>query len=388
MDYHESYISSNVKIDKSLMAVATYLLLELFFTFLRDGSHSNIYAGFIHTLKVYLADGYNCTTQKKESRLKCRKPLYRQLSLLSPVKCWIDCWTHVFRRWDTGSRCNNGHIIQAEILTRLQAEDENTLISFRANFRILDGDTFDASLIDTNSTSYRKKSRSYRELINLLVRRSEHRLGFVGSEILALDGVEENGMSVHFKLHFDRRHANVTKEALHTLFLRLFDKTVTTRSQRFNQLTIDPHSLYVEEPGMAEPNLPPTLEVSKEEEKTEESETITEAPRICILSRLDYCNHENMTSYPNLFGHTNSQQVQEDIVRFREIVDSECSPEVAFSFVCELLQPSCGDDTMALNVSLSLPCRSQCLDFMTQCEARLPTDIKALFVCDNFNVDC
>lgn len=52
-------------------------------------------------------------------------------------------------------------------------------------------------------------------------------------------------MSVHFKLHYDRKRTNVTTEGLRTLFYRLFNKSDTTRSYRFNQLTIDPHSLYV-----------------------------------------------------------------------------------------------------------------------------------------------
>jgi atrial natriuretic peptide-converting enzyme len=125
-------------------------------------------------------------------------------------------------------------------------DDEMSLLSFRANFRVVSGDTFEPSLVDTNSTAYRKKSRSYKELLNLLIRRSEHRTGFVGSEVLALDGVDERGMSVHFRLHYDRERTNVTSDQLRTLFHRLVNKTQPVRSEHFNKLSIDPNSIYIE----------------------------------------------------------------------------------------------------------------------------------------------
>jgi len=125
-------------------------------------------------------------------------------------------------------------------------EEERSLLSFRANFRIVSGDSFEPALVDTNSTAYRKKSRTYKELVNLLIRRSEQRVGFVGSEILALDGVDERGMAVHFRLHYDRDAANVTSDQLRTLFHRLVNRTQPVRSEHFNKLTIDPQSIYVE----------------------------------------------------------------------------------------------------------------------------------------------
>jgi atrial natriuretic peptide-converting enzyme len=125
-------------------------------------------------------------------------------------------------------------------------DEEVSLLSFRANLRVLAGDSFEPALVDTNSTEYRKKTRSYKELLNLLVRRSEHNTGFVGSEVLALDGVGERGVAVHFRLHYDRQRANVTSDQLRALFARLVDRTETVRSEHFNRLTIDPQSIFVE----------------------------------------------------------------------------------------------------------------------------------------------
>lgn len=61
---------------------------------------------------------------------------------------------------------------------------------FRATFRIIKGDTFSLDLTDTNSTIFRNHSRSYGERLNLLFRRSPVSSGFMGTEVLALDGYD------------------------------------------------------------------------------------------------------------------------------------------------------------------------------------------------------
>lgn len=59
---------------------------------------------------------------------------------------------------------------------------------FRATFRVIKGDTFSLDLTNTNSTIFKNHSRNYSERLNLLFRRSPVSSGFIGSEVLALDG--------------------------------------------------------------------------------------------------------------------------------------------------------------------------------------------------------
>lgn len=58
---------------------------------------------------------------------------------------------------------------------------------FRGKFQILN-DKWSMDLANQNSLRFQQKSRDYRERINLLVRRSDLREAYEGSEILALDG--------------------------------------------------------------------------------------------------------------------------------------------------------------------------------------------------------
>ncbi|XP_059491269.1 uncharacterized protein LOC132205909 [Neocloeon triangulifer] len=267
-------------------------------------------------------------------------------------------------------------------------DEESSLLYFRANFRVLSGDPFDSSLVDTNSTAYRKKTRSYKELINLLVRGSEHRHGFVGSEILALDGVDEKGMAVHFRLQYDKERANVTSEQLRVLFHKLVNRTEPVRSEHFNRLTIDPQSIYISEPGTTMDSEEPMLQVSDQSVQLVVTTTTTEAPPKCAMSSLDYCNYKNSTVYPNIFGHRNIEQVKDDLVRFREIVDSECHPLGAYEFVCKLLQPPCEDPS---NVTLPLTCQTECDSFMVNCKERLSEDLLQTIDCSQeeiYDADC
>lgn len=59
---------------------------------------------------------------------------------------------------------------------------------FRAKFRVINGDTWTSELADQNSLRFQHKTRDYRERINLVIRRSDLRESYEGSEVLALDG--------------------------------------------------------------------------------------------------------------------------------------------------------------------------------------------------------
>lgn len=59
---------------------------------------------------------------------------------------------------------------------------------FRVRFRVLQGDSFSPQLADTTSINFVNHARDYREMLNLLFRRSELASSFSKTEVLALDG--------------------------------------------------------------------------------------------------------------------------------------------------------------------------------------------------------
>lgn len=58
---------------------------------------------------------------------------------------------------------------------------------FRGKFQVLN-DKWSMDLANQNSLRFQQKARDYRERINLLLRRSDLKEAYDGSEILALDG--------------------------------------------------------------------------------------------------------------------------------------------------------------------------------------------------------
>lgn len=59
---------------------------------------------------------------------------------------------------------------------------------FRAKLRVTKGDAWTPELADQNSLRFQHKTRDYRERVNLVIRRSDLRESYEGSEVLALDG--------------------------------------------------------------------------------------------------------------------------------------------------------------------------------------------------------
>ncbi|CAH1967730.1 unnamed protein product [Acanthoscelides obtectus] len=89
----------------------------------------------------------------------------------------------------------------------------------------------------------------------------------------------------------------------------------------------------------------------------------------------------NATTFPNIFKHRSIEDVLENSIPFRELVDAECYRH-AYEFVCRVLQPSCrkgeNEDEMLL------PCRGFCREFMTGCGGRMNENIKAFLDCSRF----
>lgn len=124
---------------------------------------------------------------------------------------------------------------------------------------------------------------------------------------------------------------------------------------------------------------------------TSVSETTTIAttarpPRQCSSLQMSYCSKVtyNITSFPNVIGHSSYAEVAEDMIAFREVVDSECY-HLAYDFVCHILQPPCQKSQRADLEDLAvLPCRSYCNDFMRNCGNRIPAKFKEALECSKF----
>ncbi|KAI4462163.1 transmembrane protease serine [Holotrichia oblita] len=248
---------------------------------------------------------------------------------------------------------------------------------YRASFKVIEGDIYSMEMADPSTERFKIRARDYKERLNLLFRRSYLRHGFSGTEILALDGIEGKDLIVHFNVHIDPTYIDVDADDLKEL---LSKEISLEKSLYFRNLTIDAKSLEVKESDA------PIHSTTTQKPTTLKPEPVTklpDPPRKCSKAQLPYCNKlsHNITTYPNIFGHKSLNDVQNDMITFREIVDAECF-NYAYDFVCSLLQPSCKigvkEDEMVL------PCKSFCRDFMQGCGSRLQPRIKSALDCNRF----
>jgi hypothetical protein len=164
---------------------------------------------------------------------------------------------------------------------------------------VVEGDSWSSELADQNTLRFQHKSRDYRERINLVIRRSDLRDGYEGSEILALDGNDGEDITVHFILHFDP-YANLVSTAdLHSILL---EEITAPEPRYFANLTIDPQSLEIRE-DIGEMDLLATSS-SPLGRGVQVSSTVSPSPRHCEPLKLKYCQSigYNSTTYPNLLG--------------------------------------------------------------------------------------
>ncbi|XP_063221549.1 atrial natriuretic peptide-converting enzyme-like [Bacillus rossius redtenbacheri] len=249
---------------------------------------------------------------------------------------------------------------------------------FQAVLRVLEGDSFQLRLADPSTQQFRRRARDYRERLNLLFRRSDLRVAFDRAEVLALDGVEGKHLVVHFNLHFNPYWYEIQPSHIASILLR---EATAESPVYFANLTIDPDSIDVRE-STAEV----TTAAATSEATTPGLTTASPPPRRCGPLQLEYCSRlaYNTTSYPNKLGHRSVQEVRDDVIAFRELVDAECY-RLAYEFVCQLLQPGCvargageaGDRAV-------LPCREFCREFHRGCGGRLPERFRAPLDCDSF----
>ncbi|KFM61966.1 Atrial natriuretic peptide-converting enzyme, partial [Stegodyphus mimosarum] len=102
-------------------------------------------------------------------------------------------------------------------------------------------------------------------------------------------------------------------------------------------------------------------------------------PRQCMPIEVPFCTHlpYNATSYPNVVGHSNTSEVMNNLVTFRQILDFECYP-LSREFVCQLLQPECQND------DIIMPCKDFCEDFVKSCKKLLPKKVIEKIDCSKF----
>lgn len=277
---------------------------------------------------------------------------------------------------------------------------------FRGRIRVIEGDQFTMNLTDQNSIEFFEKAREYRERINLLVSRSDFRKWYDGCEILALDGRvfdERNNLNtkdliVHFLLNFDPK-SDVDVEELRKLFVADFQSSSTSPlngARFFKNLKMDLNEFQLKEINFGKFDdifatssahvdnfgLPHDLDLESEEVKIF-------PPRTCEAVKLKFCRQigYNMTTYPNLLGHQSREEIEKDLIAFREVVDSECFLQ-AYDFLCHLLQPPCELSLdmkhNEIRIKPRFLCRSYCEDFAEGCFSRIPQKFRPYFDCERY----
>ena len=99
-------------------------------------------------------------------------------------------------------------------------------------------------------------------------------------------------------------------------------------------------------------------------------------PRQCIPLDPGYCSNlpYNITTFPNMLGHTNMREVDMVIDVIKEVVDSGCHP-LAYELLCQTVQPVCYDAKMVP------PCSAFCSEFLAACDGYIPAGLLDSLLC-------
>lgn len=280
---------------------------------------------------------------------------------------------------------------------------------FRGRIRVIDGDHFTMNLTDQNSFEFHEKAREYRERINLLISRSEFRKYYDGSEILALDGhvfdernnLEKKDLIVHFLLNFDAKSNELFAgiDELKRLFVSEFQSSAPASvngARFFKNLQMDLNDFQLKEIHFGKfDDIFATSSAhvdsfgNRQDTDMASEEVRKHPPRTCEPVKLKFCRQigYNMTTYPNLLGHQNREEIERDLITFREVVDSECFLQ-AYDFLCHLLQPPCELtlDTRdnEIRIKPRFLCKSYCQAFVDGCFSRIPKKFQPYFECERY----
>lgn len=123
---------------------------------------------------------------------------------------------------------------------------------------------------------------------------------------------ENVDLTVHFYARFDPRYGDVEASDV----IDVLSKEISS-PRHFLDVSIDPSSIVVKEKveevdKLALQTYAATIEVPQ-------TTTTPRPPRKCSSIEFEYCRHlgYNATSYPNLVGHKDLDEVKDDIIAFR-----------------------------------------------------------------------
>ena len=190
-----------------------------------------------------------------------------------------------------------------------------------------------------------------------------------------------NELIVHFNVKLDTRYLAVEASDIQDIIRN--EILLQKDSLYFNNLAIDLNSLSVIE--YCEQYLQDQQISSSSQVHTAIANT-TYIPRICSPIKLNVCTSMltyNHTSYPNFLGHNSYEEIIDDIITFRELIDSECYKS-ANDFLCKLLQPKCVKDVHRDGTKIQPVCRNYCRDFIHGCGNRLTDKVKQFLDCNRF----
>lgn len=197
---------------------------------------------------------------------------------------------------------------------------------------------------------------------------------------------ENDDLTVLFAIYFDPYAALVSAAELHAI---LMEEIVSPIPRYFTNITVDSNSVEIREINAHRiddlPGGTPSAPLGVIDVTTNEVHTPPSSPQYhCAPLRLPYCQSMgyNVTTYPNYLDHGTIEEVQSDVIAFRELVDAECFRQ-AFDFVCRLLQPPCIDRPPIDPVPQPI-CREYCQAFWQGCGDRVPLRFRKFLDCERF----
>uniref|UniRef100_A0A2S2QD06 Atrial natriuretic peptide-converting enzyme n=1 Tax=Sipha flava TaxID=143950 RepID=A0A2S2QD06_9HEMI len=230
-------------------------------------------------------------------------------------------------------------------------------------------------LIDFNnpdSQDYQHYVLNYTHLIKNIINSSPLQKKFIDAEIISLEP-EKGELKVNFRLRFEpvRWRMSVSVEDILSAFRRMYPSTKIVPGS-LHIIQIFNNALLSTKPSTLAPEI-----------TTVQLYSTTPSPRRCTPVRLNLCKSVldyNLTSYPNHFGHRNLDEIHDDLIAFRDLVDAECYQRT-LDFVCQLLQPACNPNVKLDQDEIILPCKHSCRLFTTGCGHRIPLKLQNGFDC-------
>ncbi|ODN05262.1 Enteropeptidase, partial [Orchesella cincta] len=126
---------------------------------------------------------------------------------------------------------------------------------YRGSFTVKSGDHFISSLAKPESSEFKERSAKYKGFIDTLYSQSLVKNAFLGSEILAFDGVVNGPLSVFFNIHVDTHRIRVDAG---DLFIILADTFRSSKGVLNGSIIIDQDTLEIQERNIAFLYLPST----------------------------------------------------------------------------------------------------------------------------------